>query len=255
MGRVVGKRPLDKGGKGGVRERLGEVQREGNIMGRNWACLGGENSRLKAFWGRWQANRCFRCCRGEGFCAGGMVARQTAPGCTRCVRTEKGSARTKPAWAEATRTGVYIISAWNVWGTGRTGCNRAQGSFFADVPQLHFCIRRLSQYVIASRDPVIGGLFCIRCSFHTTSSPCRPRYGTVCYPARRGMVCHNRRCRSQNLLVGAQLSHRLTRSIPGVVHISAARNAPSSTVTPVDVSFSAFQSNADMILRDVCLQI
>ena len=63
---------------------------------------------------------------------GGMVARQTAPGCTRCVRTEKGSARTKQARAEAPRTGVYVISAWIVRRTGRTGCNRAQGSCFAD---------------------------------------------------------------------------------------------------------------------------
>ena len=38
----------------------------------------------------------------------------------------------KRARAEAPRTGVYVISAWNVRGTGRTGCNRAQGSFFAD---------------------------------------------------------------------------------------------------------------------------
>jgi len=79
-GEGVGKRPLDKGGNGGVRERLGEVQREGSIMGRNWARLGGENSWSKGFWGRWQANGCFRRCRGEGFCAGGMVARHTAPG-------------------------------------------------------------------------------------------------------------------------------------------------------------------------------
>ena len=113
-------------------------------MGRSWARLGGENSRSKGFWGRRQANRCFRRCRGEGFCAGGMVARQTAPGCTRCVRTEKGSARTKRARAEAPRTGVYVISAWNVRRTGQTGCNRAQGSFFADVDsRLH---RRNLQY-------------------------------------------------------------------------------------------------------------
>ena len=104
--------------KGGVRERLGEVQREGSIMGRNWAHLGGENSRSQGFWGRWQANGCFRRCRGEGFCAGGMVARQTAPGCTRCVRTEKGSTRMKRARAEAPCTGVYVISAWNVLGRG-----------------------------------------------------------------------------------------------------------------------------------------
>ena len=65
-----------------------------------------------------------------------MVARQTAPGYTRCVRTEKGSAQTKRARAEAPRTGVYVISAWNVQGTGRTGCHRAQGSFFADVQVL-----------------------------------------------------------------------------------------------------------------------
>ena len=103
-------------------------------MGRSWAHLGGENSRSKGFWGRRQANGCFRRCRGEGFCAGGMVARQTAPGCTRCVRTEKGSPRTKRARAEAPRTGVYARSAWNVRRTGGTGCKRAQGSFFADVP-------------------------------------------------------------------------------------------------------------------------
>ena len=64
-----------------------------------------------------------------------MVARQTAPGCTWCIWTEKGSARTKRARAEAPRTGVYVISAWNIRGTGRTGCNRAQGSFFADEPK------------------------------------------------------------------------------------------------------------------------
>ena len=105
-------------------------------MGRNWAPLGGENSQSKGFWGRWQANGCFWRCRGEWFCAGSMVARQTAPGCTQCVRTEKGSARTKRARAEAPRTGVYIISAWNVRRTRRTGCNRAQGSIFADVVPL-----------------------------------------------------------------------------------------------------------------------
>jgi len=132
MGRVVAKPPLDKGGKGGGTERLGEVQREGSIMGRNWARLGGENSRWKGFWGRWPANGCFWHCRGEGFCTGSMVARQTAPGCTLCVWTQKGRAQTKRARAEAPRTGVYVMSAWNVLGTGRTGCNRAQGSFFAD---------------------------------------------------------------------------------------------------------------------------
>ena len=105
-------------------------------MGRNWAHLEGENSLSKGLWGRWQANRCFRRCRGEWFCAGGMVARQTAPGCTRCVRTEKDSARTKRAQAEAPRTGVYVISAWNVRRTRRTGCNREQGSIFADVSSI-----------------------------------------------------------------------------------------------------------------------
>ena len=44
-------------------------------MGRSWARLGGENSRSKVFWGRRQANGCFRRCRGEGFCDEGMVAR------------------------------------------------------------------------------------------------------------------------------------------------------------------------------------
>ena len=102
-------------------------------MGRSWARLGGENSLSKGFWGRRQAKGCFRRCRGEGFCAGGMVARQTAPGCTLCVWTEKSSARTKRARPEAPRTGVYVISAWNVRRTGRTGCNRGQVSFFADV--------------------------------------------------------------------------------------------------------------------------
>ena len=104
-------------------------------MGRNWACLGGENSRSKGLWGRWQANGCLRRCRGEWFCAGGMVARHAAPGCPRCVRTEKGSARTKRARAEALRTGVYVISDWNVPRTRRTGCHRAQGSIFADEPK------------------------------------------------------------------------------------------------------------------------
>jgi len=141
MGRVVGKRPLDKGGKGGSTAAFGRGSEGGEYHGRNWARLGGENSRSKGFWGRWQANGCFRRCRGEGFCAGGMLARQTAPGCTRCVRTEKGSARTKRARAEAPRTGVYVISAWNVRGTGRTGYNRAQGSFFAD-DGLHSLYRR-----------------------------------------------------------------------------------------------------------------
>ena len=101
-------------------------------MGRNWARLGGENSRSKGFWGRWQANGCFGRCRGEWFCPGGMVAKQTAPGGTRCVRTERGSARTKRARAVAPRTGVYVMSAWNVQRKGRTGCNTALGSIFAD---------------------------------------------------------------------------------------------------------------------------
>ena len=66
-------------------------------MGRNWACLGGENSRSKGFWGRWQANGCFWRCRGEELCAGSMVARQTGPGCTRCVWREKvAPGRNKP---------------------------------------------------------------------------------------------------------------------------------------------------------------
>ena len=83
-------------------------------------------------------NRCFRRCRGEWFCTRGMVARQTEPGYTQCVRTEKSRAWTKRARAEAPRTGDYIISAWNVQQKRQTGCNRAQGSIFADVP-LQLC--------------------------------------------------------------------------------------------------------------------
>ena len=136
MGRVVGGGKENvrwiREKKGRVQEGSGEVQRERGIIRRNWTRLGGENSRSKGFWGRGQANRCFRRCRGEWFCTGGMVARQIAPGCARCVRTEKGSARTKRARAEAPRTGLYVICAWNVWRTGRTGRNRAQGSIFAD---------------------------------------------------------------------------------------------------------------------------
>ena len=105
----------------------------GGIMGRKWVGLGGENSHSKGFWGRWQVNGCFRCCRGEWFRARGMVARQTAPGCTLCVWMEKGSTQTKRARAEAPRTGVYVISARNVWRTRRTGCNTAQSSIFAYV--------------------------------------------------------------------------------------------------------------------------
>ena len=46
-------------------------------MGRNWARLGGENSRSKGFWGRWQANGCFR--RSRGVWLLGKL-RQGAPG-------------------------------------------------------------------------------------------------------------------------------------------------------------------------------
>ena len=134
MGRVVGKSPLDKGGKGGGYWSIRETFRgRGGIMGGSWARLGGENSRTKGFWRGRQANRCFRHCSGEGFCAVSMVARQTAPGCTWCVRTEQGTARMKRARAEAPRAGVYVISAWNIRRTGQTGCNRAQGSSFPDV--------------------------------------------------------------------------------------------------------------------------
>jgi len=87
----VGKRPLDKGGKGGGTGAFGRGSEGGEYHGKELGYLGGENTRSKGFWGRWQANGCFRRCRGEGFCA------------------------------------------WNVRGTGPTGCNRAQGSFFADV--------------------------------------------------------------------------------------------------------------------------
>ena len=101
-------------------------------MGRNWARLGGENSRSKGSWGRWQADGCFLRYRGEWFCAGGMVVKQTAPGGTRCVQMERGSARTKRTRTVAPRTAVYVMSAWNVRRTRRTGCNTAHGSIFAD---------------------------------------------------------------------------------------------------------------------------
>ena len=130
---MVGKRPLDKGGKGGGTgvfgrgsegggvswEGAGRVWEE-RIRGRKASGVGGRQTGASG------------AAEGRVFALGGMVARQTAPGCTRCVRTEKGRARTKRARAEPPRTGVYVISAWNVRRTGRTAFNRAQGSFFAD---------------------------------------------------------------------------------------------------------------------------
>jgi len=121
--------------KEGVRERLGEIQREG-YHGKELGASGRREFAVERLLGEVAGERVLPALQGEGFYAGGMVARQTAPGCTWCVRTEKGSSWTKRARAEAPRTGVYVISALNVRGTGRTGCARAQGSFFADVTGL-----------------------------------------------------------------------------------------------------------------------
>ena len=62
----------------------------------------------------------------------------------------------KRARAEAPRTGVYVISAWNVRGTGRTGCNRAQGSFFADElnPAKHPLMWKTAQRNIHKHHPL-----------------------------------------------------------------------------------------------------
>jgi len=106
MGRVVGKRLLDKGGKGGCTGAFERGSEGGEYHGKELGTFGRREFAVERLLGRWQANGCFRHCRGEGLYAGGMVARQTAPGCTRCVRAEKGGARTKRARAEAPRTGL-----------------------------------------------------------------------------------------------------------------------------------------------------
>jgi len=129
---VVGKRPLDKGGKGGGTGAFGRGSEAGEYHGKELGASGRREFAVKRVLGEVAGERVLPALQGGGVCAAGMVARQPAPGCTRCVGMEKGSALTKRARAEAPRTGVYVISAWNVRGTGRTGCNRAQGSFVAD---------------------------------------------------------------------------------------------------------------------------
>ena len=134
MGRVVGKRPLEKGGKGGGTAAFRRGSEGGGVSWEGAGCVWEERIRGRKASGRGgRRTGASGAAGGRGFALGGMVARQTAPGCTRHIRTEEGSARTKRARAEAPRTGVYVISALNVRRMGRTGCNRAQGTFFADV--------------------------------------------------------------------------------------------------------------------------
>ena len=119
MGRVVGKRPLEKGGKGGGTGAFGRGSEGGGVSWEGAGCVWEERIRgRKASGGGGRRTGASGAAGGRGFALGGMVARQTAPGCTRCVRTEKGSAPTKRASAEAARTGVYVISAWDVRRTG-----------------------------------------------------------------------------------------------------------------------------------------
>jgi len=58
---------------------------------------------------------------------------RTAPGHVLYLRTQRGCVQTKRARAFASGTGVYVISAWSVQRTGRTGRTRTQDNIFADA--------------------------------------------------------------------------------------------------------------------------
>jgi len=75
----------------------------------------------------------FRARGGRGYALGAGLLGRTAPGRVLCLRTQRGRIQTKRARAFASGTGVYVISTWSVWCTGRTGRTRTQGNIFADV--------------------------------------------------------------------------------------------------------------------------
>jgi len=77
-----------------------------------------------------------------------MVARQTGPGCTRCVRTEKGSARTKRARAEAPRTEVYVIRTWISVGRGEEDATGRRAVFLLMCRYRDHCLNCLSLEVV-----------------------------------------------------------------------------------------------------------
>ena len=74
----------------------------------------------------------FRARGGRGYALGAGLLGRTAPGHALCLRTHRGRIRTKRARAFASGTGVYVISAWIVWRTVRTGRTRTQGNIFVD---------------------------------------------------------------------------------------------------------------------------
>jgi len=75
----------------------------------------------------------FRARGGRGYALGAWFLGRTAPGCILCLQAQRGHVRTKRAGALASGTGVYIIRAWTVRRTGRTGRARTQGNIFAGV--------------------------------------------------------------------------------------------------------------------------
>ena len=74
----------------------------------------------------------FRARGGRGYALGAGLLGRTAPGHVLCLWTQRGHIQTKRAWAFASGTGVYVISAWSVRRTGRTGGTRTQSNIFAD---------------------------------------------------------------------------------------------------------------------------
>ena len=75
----------------------------------------------------------FRARGGRGYALGAGLLGRTVPGRVLCLRTQRGHVQTKRAWAFASGTGVYVISAWSIRRTGGTGRTRTQGNIFADI--------------------------------------------------------------------------------------------------------------------------
>ena len=70
---------------------------------------------------------------GKGHALRAGLLGRTAPGRILCLRTQRSRVKTRRACAFVSGTGVYVISAGSVRGTGRTGRTRTQGNIFADV--------------------------------------------------------------------------------------------------------------------------
>jgi len=75
----------------------------------------------------------FRAGGGRVYALGAGFLGSTAPGHVLCLWTQRGRAQTTRAQPFASGTGVYVISAWSIRRTVRTGSTRIQGNIFADV--------------------------------------------------------------------------------------------------------------------------